>query len=99
MLLLLTSFLAGMLTVFAPCVLILLPVIVGSSLATDSDKKADRLKPYIISASLGVSVLLFTLLLQASTVLIDVDPQVWKSISGGFVIILGLSLLFPLIWD
>lgn len=98
MLLLITSFLAGILTVFAPCVLILLPVIVGSSLANDADKKADRLKPYIISISLGISVLLFTLLLKASTVLIDVDPQVWKSISGGIVVILGLSLLFPLMW-
>lgn len=98
MLLLLTSFLAGVLTVFAPCVLILLPVIVGSSLATDADKKIDRLKPYIISISLGISVLLFTLLLKASTLLINVDPQVWKSVSGGIVIILGLSLLFPLMW-
>jgi cytochrome c biogenesis protein CcdA/thiol-disulfide isomerase/thioredoxin len=98
MLLLLTSFLAGILTVFAPCVLILLPVIVGSSLATDTDKKADRLKPYIISISLGISVLLFTLLLKASTVLINVDPQVWKTISGGIVVLLGLSLFFPLLW-
>ena len=98
MLLLITSFLAGIVTVFAPCVLILLPVIVGSSLANDTNKKADRLKPYIISISLGVSVLLFTLLLKASTVLINVDPQVWKSISGGIVVILGLSLLFPLMW-
>lgn len=98
MLLLITSFLAGILTVFAPCVLILLPVIVGSSLANDADKKTDRLKPYIISISLGVSVLLFTLLLKASTLLINVDPQVWKSVSGGIVIILGLSLLFPLMW-
>ncbi len=98
MLLLITSFLAGILTVFAPCVLILLPVIVGSSLAVDANKKIDRLKPYIISISLGISVLLFTLLLKASTVLINVDPQVWKSVSGGIVIILGLSLLFPLMW-
>ncbi len=98
MLLLLTSFLAGILTVLAPCVLILLPVIVGSSLAHDDDKKLDRWKPYIISISLGVSVLLFTLLLKASTSLIGVDPLVWKSISGGIVILLGLSLLFPLVW-
>ena len=98
MLLLITSFLAGILTVFAPCVLILLPVIVGSSLATDEDQEIDRKKPYIIAISLGVSVLLFTLLLKASTALIGIDPQVWKSISGGIVILLGLSLLFPLLW-
>ena len=98
MFLLLTSFLAGILTVFAPCVLILLPVIVGSSLASDADQKTDRKKPYIISISLGFSVLLFTLLLKASTVLIGIDPQVWKSVSGGIVVILGLSLFFPLLW-
>ena len=98
MLLLLTSFLAGILTVFAPCVLILLPVIVGSSMVSDTDQKMDRKKPYIISISLGFSVLLFTLVLKASTVLIGVDPQVWKSVSGFIVIILGLSLLFPLLW-
>lgn len=98
MFLLLTSFLAGVLTVFAPCVLILLPVIVGSSLVSDTDQKADRKKPYIISISLGFSVLLFTLLLKASTVLIGIDPQVWKSVSGGIVVILGVTLAFPLLW-
>lgn len=98
MLLLITSFLAGVLTVFAPCVLILLPVIVGSSMISDADQKLDRKKPYIISISLGISVLLFTLILKASTVLIGVDPQVWKSISGFIVIVLGISLLFPLLW-
>ena len=98
MLLLLTSFLAGVLTVFAPCVLILLPVIVGSSMISDADQKLDRKKPYIISLSLGISVLLFTLILKASTVLIGIDPQVWKSVSGLIVIILGVSLLFPLLW-
>ncbi len=98
MFLLVTSFLAGILTVFAPCVLILLPVIVGSSLATDENKKADRIKPYVIVISLGISVLLFTLLLKASTLLIGIDPQVWKTVSGGIVVVLGLSMLFPLAW-
>ena len=56
MLLLITSFLAGILTVFAPCVLILLPVIVGSSLATDDDKEIDRKKPYIIAINSAESI-------------------------------------------
>ncbi len=43
-------------------------------------------------------MLLFTLLLKASTILINVDPQVWKSVSGGIVILLGISVLFPLMW-
>ena len=37
--LLIISYFAGILTVAAPCILPLLPVIVGGSLTTDDDKK------------------------------------------------------------
>ena len=98
MFLLLASFLAGMLTSLAPCILPLLPVIVGSAVLPGSDKKQDRKKPYIIAASLAVSVIVFTLLLKASTILIGVDPKVWIYLSGGIVILLGVSMLFPNLW-
>lgn len=74
---LLISFFSGILTVLAPCVLPLLPVILGGSLAGQSKKR-----PYIIIASLILSLLLFTLLLKASTVLIHVDPIVWDYVAG-----------------
>ncbi len=73
----LISFFSGILTVLAPCVLPLLPVILGGSLAGQSKKR-----PYVIIASLILSLLLFTLLLKASTVLIDVDPIVWDYVAG-----------------
>lgn len=98
MFLLLASFLAGMLTSIAPCILPLLPVIVGSASLKGSDKELDRKKPYVIAGSLALSVILFTLLLKVSTALIGVDPAVWTYISGGIVIVLGLSLLFPNLW-
>ncbi|MEO5691318.1 MAG: cytochrome c biogenesis protein CcdA [Candidatus Saccharimonadales bacterium] len=98
MFLLLSSFLAGMLTSLAPCMITLLPVIVGNSLVPDGDKKHDRKKPYIIAASLAVSVVIFTVILKASTVLIGVDPKVWLYISGGIVVALGISMLFPNLW-
>ena len=98
MFLLLASFLAGMLTSLAPCILPLLPVIVGSAVLPGSDKKQDRKKPYIIAASLAVSVIVFTLLLKASTILIGVDPKVWIYLSGGIVVLLGVSMLFPNLW-
>lgn len=98
MFLLLASFLAGMLTSLAPCILPLLPVIVGSSVLPGTDSKQDRKKPFVIAISLGLSVIVFTLLLKASTALIGVDPRFWLYLSGGIVVLLGVSLLFPTMW-
>lgn len=91
----LLSYIAGILTAFAPCVLPLLPIILGGSLAGD---KKDKWRPYIITASLVVSLILFTLLLKASTVLIGIDPKVWTIGSGILVIMLGFFMLFPDLW-
>jgi cytochrome c biogenesis protein CcdA len=90
----LISFLAGILTVLAPCVLPLLPVILGGGLAG-----ASRKRPYIIIASLIVSLMLFTIILKASTLFIQIDPEVWDYISGGLLIIFGITLIFPKIWS
>jgi len=76
-------------------VLPLLPVILGGSL---DSKDTDRKRPYIIVASLVVSLILFTIILKASTILIGVDPSVWIYFSGSLVIILGLFMLFPDLW-
>ncbi|MCA9308258.1 redoxin domain-containing protein [candidate division WWE3 bacterium] len=92
--LLFISFLAGILTVLSPCVIPLLPVIVGGSL-----KEGSKSKAYLISTSLGLSVVVFTLLLKATTLLIEVSPRFWQIFSGGLVIALGLVTLFPQIWD
>jgi len=89
----LISFFSGVLTVLAPCVLPLLPVILGGSLAGQNKKR-----PYIIIASLIVSLLLFTLLLKASTVLIQVDPDVWEYVAGGLLVLFSITLIFPRVW-
>lgn len=91
----LLSYIAGLLTTLAPCVLPLLPIILGGSL---SGEKKDKRRPYIITASLVVSLVLFTLLLKASTLFIGIDPNVWAVGSGILVIILGVSMLFPNLW-
>ena len=92
--LLVVSFVAGVLTVLAPCILPLLPVIVGGS--TLAQRNYSR--PIIIAASLAVSVVVFTLLLKASTALLMVPPYVWQIVSGGIVLLFGLSLLFETVW-
>lgn len=92
------SFAAGILTVAAPCVLPLLPVIVGGTMVRGGDSVA-RPRPYVIAASLAVSVVVFTLLLKATTALLGIPPQVWQLISGTIVLLLGLNLLVPSLWD
>jgi cytochrome c biogenesis protein CcdA/thiol-disulfide isomerase/thioredoxin len=61
-------------------------------------EKKDKWRPYIITASLVVSLILFTLLLKASTVFIGIDPKLWTIGSGILVIILGFFMLFPDLW-
>lgn len=89
------SLVAGLLTVLAPCVLPLLPIILGGSLVREGK---DRRRPYIITGSLVVSLIVFTLLLKASTAFIGIDPHVWTYVSAGLVILLGLSMLIPGLW-
>lgn len=91
----LLSYVAGLLTALAPCVLPLLPIILGGSLAGE---KKDKWRPYIITGSLVISLILFTLLLKASTAFIGIDPRVWAIASGTLVIILGFFMLFPDLW-
>jgi len=94
MTLLLISFVAGLLTVLAPCVLPLLPVIIGSSVGARS-----KATPYIVIGSLALSIFIFTYLLKASTALIDIPTYVWSYLSGGILFGFGLILLFPTLWE
>ena len=90
----LLSFLAGVLTVLAPCILPMLPVIIGSSAGARS-----RFTPYIVIGSLSVSILLFTFLLKASTVFIDIPQAFWAYFSGGILALIGVIFAFPRIWQ
>lgn len=89
------SYIAGLLTVLAPCILPLLPIILGGSL--DPENK-DSKRPYIITASLVASLILFTILLKVTTVFIGIDPRVWSIGAGVLVIVLGVFMLFPDLW-
>lgn len=92
--LLFTSFIAGMLTVLAPCVFPLLPVIVGGSLLNH-----DKYRPFIVTGALALSVVVFTLLLKATTAFIFIPSDTWKILSGGLVFVFGVFTVFPKIWE
>ncbi len=96
------ALIAGILTTLAPCVLPLLPVIVGGSVsptaADDRPALSDKKRAFLIAGGLAFSIFAFTLLLRASTVLIDIPPETWTILSGGLLIILGLLQLLPNLW-
>lgn len=84
------SFIAGVLTILAPCVLPLLPIIIGGSLTEKSIKR-----PIIITVSLALSIVLFTLILKVSTAFITIPESFWKNFSATIVIFFAITLLFP----
>lgn len=93
MTLLVVSFVAGMLTVLAPCILPLLPVVIGTA-ATGRSKTT----PFVVIGSLGASIILFTFLLKASAALISVPQAFWTGVSGGILVLFGVTLVFPMLW-
>jgi cytochrome c biogenesis protein CcdA/thiol-disulfide isomerase/thioredoxin len=95
MFLLIGAFIAGILTVLAPCVLPLLPVIIGGSISGDTK---DKRRPFLIAGSLAVSLIIFTVLLKATTLLINIPPQAITYFSGGIIVALGLATLFPQVY-
>jgi cytochrome c biogenesis protein CcdA len=88
-----SSYIAGILTILAPCVLPILPIILAGGISSGS-----KWYPYIITLSLAVSVVLFTVALKVSTIFIDIPSSTWKYISGGLLILLSGTYLLPHIW-
>ncbi len=95
MLFLFISFVAGVLTVLAPCILPLLPVIIGAAVSEGENRR----KALTIIFSLIISIVVFTLLLKYSTAFIGIPPIAWQIFSGAVLIFLGLSMVFPGIWE
>lgn len=94
MTLLFLSFFAGLLTVLAPCILPLLPIIIGSGAGARS-----RWTPYIVIGSLSASILLFTYLLKASTIFIAIPQSFWAYFSGSILFLIGIIFAFPKVWE
>ena len=78
----------------APCVLPILPIILGAG-ADNRNKKG----LFLLIGSLSLSIVVFTLLLRASTLLIDIPNEAWTTLSGGILIFFGFITIFPQAWD
>lgn len=95
MALLVASFVAGFLTVLAPCILPLLPVVLTGSLAGSGRSR----RILVIILGLTISVIVFSLILKATTSLLGVPQIVWQLISGGVLVLFGVFMFWPVLWE
>jgi cytochrome c-type biogenesis protein len=87
------SFFAGIMTILAPCVMPILPVILTRNVSTGQKRSA-----IWIILGLSVSVIIFSVLLKATTLFIDIPQTIWSLISGVIILIFGIATLFPELW-
>jgi len=92
--LLILAFIAGILTVLAPCVIPILPVILGSSTTEKSWKK-----PLTIILSLAFSIFVLTLGLKLVADSTGFRAENFKFLTVIVLGLFGLILLFPKYWD
>ncbi|HIA91878.1 TPA: cytochrome c biogenesis protein CcdA [Candidatus Saccharibacteria bacterium] len=97
---LIISFVAGVLTVLAPCVLPLLPVILGGSVTAASEPSKPNLKrPLVITGSLVLSIVAFSILLRSTVSSFSISDQTLQIFSGTVVVLFGLSFAVPKLWE
>ncbi len=90
------AILAGIFTVLAPCILPLLPVVIGAS--EEGTTKGVSRRAFIVIGSLSISVIVFTLLLKATTLFINIPQVFWTSFSGLVIVLVGMAIVFPSFW-
>ena len=72
-----------------------MPVIVGTSLSGNQDRR----RAYVIVASLAISLFLFTFLLKVSSAFFGIPAVVWSVISWGIIFIFGIATFWPHTWE
>ncbi len=88
------SILAGVLTMLAPCVLPLLPVILSGASQGGSWRR-----PLVIIAAVCSSIFLFTLLIKTGAQSAGISEKFLRVVSGVVLVLYGLITVFPQIWE
>ena len=83
------AFLSGMVTIFAPCIWPILPIVFSAG-ATGGERK-----PLGIVSGLAMSFLLATLTLAFIIRIIPFDPEVLRMLAVGVIVFLGVTLIVP----
>lgn len=87
------AFVSGILTVFSPCVLPILPIVLASGI----DGNTRRIKGMI--AGLVVSFTIASLLLATLVRVLGIPADIVRLFAVGLLVIFGLSLVFPRLWE
>lgn len=83
------AFLAGVLSTLSPCVLPLVPIVIGTALS------AHRYGPAALAAGLAVSYVAVGLFLATAGFAVGIDQQLFRSIAAILLILIGGVLLLP----
>ena len=94
MMLAIASLVAGLLSVLAPCVLPMIPILLARTAGGERQRS-----PWWVIGGLAVSITLFSIVLKSTTLLIDVEASVWAAISGAIIIAVGITMALPQLWE
>jgi cytochrome c biogenesis protein CcdA len=83
------AFLAGVLSTLSPCVLPLIPIVLGSALS------AHRAGPLALAAGLALSFVVLGLAVATVGFAIGLDAGVFRTVAGVLLIAVGIVLLAP----
>ncbi|HEU4543127.1 MAG TPA: hypothetical protein VFR23_18505 [Jiangellaceae bacterium] len=89
------ALLAGALSILAPCVVGLLPILIGRSVAPGSRAHS----AVLVIVGLCASIFASTMLFRATTLLVDVPERVWQYVAGVILVGFGVVSLVPQLWD
>lgn len=92
--LVLIGLLSGVVTGLSPCVLPVLPVVLGAS-ATGPEGPSSRTRPFVIIAGLVTSFALATLAGSALLNLLGLPQDLLRWLGIAVLVVVGLGLLFP----
>lgn len=87
--LLLFAFLSGLVTIFAPCIWPLLPIILSSS------SRGGKIKSLGITLGVVISFSFFTLSVSYLVMLFHLDPNILRLIAVVTIAFLGLTMIIP----
>lgn len=88
-LLLLFAFLSGVITIFAPCIWPILPIVLSAGIG------GGKQKPLGVVTGLAVSFTFFTLALASLVKVFPIDPEALRLVAVVIIIFLGVVLLVP----
>lgn len=87
--LILFSFLAGLVTILSPCILPILPIVLTGSLG------GGKSRPYGVVTGFVASFTFFTLFLSTLVRILGISADILRSISIIVILVFGLSLVLP----